>query len=82
MTYTKDIIATVGEYKPKEGEIKKRYQKCGALFESEDGRQSIKLDAIPISPDWSGWFSLYEPRERSQAPDAKPDANQGDNVPF
>ena len=82
MTYTKDLIATVGEYKTKEGEIKKRYQKCGALFEGDDGRQSIKLDAIPVSPDWSGWFSLYEPKERT-APVNKPSAPaQDDDVPF
>ena len=51
MTYTKDLVATIGEYKTKDGEIKKRYQKCGALFEGDDGRQSIKIDVIPVSPD-------------------------------
>ena len=85
MNYVKDVIATVGEYKTREGEIKKRYQKCGAMFEGEDGRQSIKLDAIPVSPEWSGWFSLFEPRDKQAAPAPAPRAtpvNDNDDVPF
>tara|TARA_R100001082_G_scaffold107376_1_gene81184 strand:- start:488 stop:748 length:261 start_codon:yes stop_codon:yes gene_type:complete len=86
MRYIKDLVATVGEYKAHDGEIKKRYQKCGAMFEGDDGRQSIKLDAIPVSPDWSGWFSLYEPKDRAQAPAANnvqsTTANQNDDIPF
>lgn len=63
MKYTHDIIATVGEYTNKAGEKKKRYHKCGAAFTDDDGRISLKLDGIPVSPDWSGWLSLYEPRD-------------------
>ena len=82
MTYTKDIVATLGEYKAKDGEIKKRYQKCGAMFESDDGRQSFKFDVWPVHPEFTGWFSLYEPRDRT-APVNKPSAPaQDDDVPF
>jgi hypothetical protein len=63
MKKTHDIVATVGEYTNKQGETKKRYVNCGALFQGDDGRMSIKLDTIPVSPDWSGWLGLFEPRQ-------------------
>ena len=57
-----DIVATVGKYTDRNtGEEKKRYQSCGAVFEDDNGRLSIKLDTIPITPEWSGWLSCYEP---------------------
>jgi hypothetical protein len=57
---THDLVATVGEYLDREtGEKKKRYQNCGSVFEAEDGRRSIKLDVIPVGPEWSGWLSEY-----------------------
>lgn len=62
-TKTHDLVATVGEYTDRSGETKKRYQKCGAAFTDEQGRISLKLDALPVSPEWSGWISLYEPRD-------------------
>ena len=61
--YTHDIVATIGEYKDREGNTKKRFQKCGAAFTNDEGQISIKLDAVPCSPDWSGWLSLYEKKE-------------------
>ena len=59
----KDLVATIGEYKAQDGEIKKRYLKCGAMFENDEGNQSIKIDGLPVGADWSGWLSLYDPRE-------------------
>jgi len=61
-----DVVATIGEYTDREGNTKKRFQKCGAAFTNEDGQISIKLDAVPCSPDWSGWLSLYEKKEYEQ----------------
>jgi len=57
-----DVVATVGEYTTKGGEKKKRYLNVGSCFQNEQGRMSIKLDAIPVGQDWSGWVSLYEPK--------------------
>jgi len=62
-TYTHDVMATVGTYKNKDGEEKKQYIKCGAAFTHEGGNISIKLDAVPVTPDWSGWLSLFEKRD-------------------
>ena len=62
--HTHDVLATVGTYKDRQtGEEKKRRLKIGAAFTSPEGNISIKLDAVPVGPDWSGWLSLY-PAER------------------
>lgn len=57
---THDAIATVGTYKTNQGEEKKRYLKVGSLFQDEQGRLSLKLDAVPVAKEWSGWISFYE----------------------
>lgn len=57
---THDVVATVGEYTDREtGEKKKRFATCGSAFSDDQGRISIKLDTIPVGPEWSGWLSLY-----------------------
>lgn len=66
-TYTHDIVATVGTYTDREGNEKKRYQKCGIAMTDEDGRLSLKLEAMPVTPDWSGWLNLY-PKKDYDAP--------------
>jgi len=64
-----DAVATVGTYKDKvTGEEKKRYANVGTLFESEDGRLSLKLDTIPIGPGWSGYIQFFEPRTAGHDP--------------
>lgn len=67
MRKTHDLAASTGEYLDSHGEKKKRWQNCGAMFEdSENGRISIKVEAVPVGPEWSGWFSAF-PVERNQA---------------
>jgi len=58
----KDMTVIVGEYTNNDGEVKKRYKNIGSMFEREDGSQCFKLDSIPISADWDGWGSLYDPK--------------------
>ena len=58
-----DVVATIGTYRTKAGEEKKRYLTCGTVFEGDDGRMSMKIDAIPASPEWTGWMAFYEPRD-------------------
>lgn len=69
-TRTHDVSATIGEYTNGQGEKKKRYINVGSAFTDEQGRISIKMDAVPVSPEWSGWLSLYPVKERDgqQAP--------------
>lgn len=57
---TNKIVATVGTYKDRQtGEEKKRYLTVGTEFTDDQGRRSLKIDAMPVSPEWSGWLSLY-----------------------
>jgi hypothetical protein len=65
---THDVVATVGEYTDREtGQKKKRFVNVGAAFTDPDGRVSIKLETVPVGPDWSGWLSLYPVKEREPA---------------
>jgi hypothetical protein len=66
-----DIVAKVGTYKNSEGEEKNRNINIGSVFQRDDNSFCMKLDSIPVSPDWSGWLNLYEPRKRDEA-SAKP----------
>ena len=87
-----DVVATVGKYTDRNGQEKKRYVNVGAAFENDKGQLSIKIETIPVGPEWSGWLSLYEPKERSQgqpaaigsAPAAAPAAGGdfSDDIPF
>ena len=81
MEKIKDAIAVVGEYN-KGGEIKKRYQKVGSLFQRDDGSFSMKLESLPLSADWNGWLNLYDPygqrkdQEQQQQPAAQSQQTQ------
>lgn len=62
-----DAVASVGEYTDRNGATKKRYVNIGAVFESDDGKyMSLKLESIPVGPNWSGWVSFFVPKERDQ----------------
>jgi hypothetical protein len=65
---THDIVATLGEYRNREGETKKRYTNVGKAFMDDQGRISLKIDAIPVGPEWSGWLSLYPINKDGQQP--------------
>jgi hypothetical protein len=89
-----DAVATIGEYTTKTGEKKKRYTTIGSVFEDNAGRLSLKLDCVPVGPEWSGWVSFYEPtsaqnktnepehRKRSQAPVSAPLREDDEEIPF
>ena len=90
--YTHDIVATIGTYTDREGNEKKRFNKCGAAFTNDDGNLSIKIDAMPVSPEWNGWLSLYEKKEFDNQASSRPQparqqpvaaaADDGDEIPF
>lgn len=67
-----DAVATIGKYTTKDGTEKKRYLTVGAVFENDKGQMALKLDALPTTPEWSGWISFYEPKEQQQRSDYKP----------
>lgn len=42
---------------------KKQYLKVGTVWESDKGL-SMKLDALPVGQDWSGWISFFTPKPK------------------
>jgi hypothetical protein len=89
-----DAVATIGEYTTKAGEKKKQYTTIGSVFEDDAGRLSLKLDCVPVGPEWSGWVSFYkpasaqskthepEPRKRMETPAAAPLRRDEEEIPF
>jgi hypothetical protein len=63
----KKAVATIGKY-TKDGVEKKRYLQIGTLFQQDDGGFSLKLDAVPVGPEWSGWVSFYDLDKKSSEP--------------
>ena len=79
--YTHDVVATNGTYKDNQGNDKKRYINVGKAFTNDQGQISIKLESVPVGPDWSGWLSLYEPKSRDgQAPPQQQQAKRESTV--
>lgn len=70
MKAIRKLCASNGEYK-KDGEIKKRWNRIGTMFKDDDGRVSIKIDTIPVGPDWSGWISAFPMDDRQE--DSRPE---------
>lgn len=85
-----DAVATIGKYTDRQGNEKKRYINVGSVFESDEGHLSLKLDAVPVGQEWSGWISFFVPKERDAAPVSEHSAakanafvaDQDDTIPF
>ncbi len=85
-----EVVASTGTYTDRDGNEKKRYVTCGKVFENDQGYLSIKLDTVPVGPEWSGWFSLFEPKARETSPMTAHSTGKGnafqpqsdDDVPF
>lgn len=56
---THDIIADIGTYTDKEGNEKKRWKVVGVMFDNG----AIKIETMPVTPEWSGWLKAVEPRD-------------------
>ena len=77
-----EVIASTGTYTNKNGEEKKRWQKCGVVMETKNGGLALKMEVLPIVND--GWFMLTEPKTKDDAPKqaSKPMAQIDDDVPW
>lgn len=55
-----DLMASVGEYfDARSGRQAKRTVHCGVVMrDDQSGKLSVKLDTVPVSPQWSGWLSV------------------------
>jgi hypothetical protein len=59
MKRTHDLHATVAEWIDEStGKKCKRTVVIGSIFVSSHGNQVMKLEAVPLSRDWSGWVSI------------------------
>jgi hypothetical protein len=57
MRRTHDVLASTGEYKDRDGNMKKRWLRVGVIMEDErTGELAIKMEAMPVGPEWSGWL--------------------------
>ena len=88
MKQFKKVVATVGKYTDANGQEKNRYVTVGRAFIREDKSVSIKVDAMPVGPEFSGWLNLYDLDEdrQGQAParaaPAPAPAPVDDDLPF
>jgi hypothetical protein len=88
MKQFKKVVATVGKYTDANGQEKNRYVTVGRAFIRDDKSVSIKVDSMPVGPEFSGWLNLYDLDEDRQgqaparaAPAPAPAADDGD-LPF
>ncbi len=51
------------------------WEKVRVLIDKE-GKKSIKLDMIPVSKDWNGWFMVSERKAREEAAKEPPFSNE------
>jgi hypothetical protein len=89
-----EVVATVGKWKdPETGKTNKRTVAVGAIYESNGGKLVLRIDAIPVSPDWSGWMSLKplapelppgrrNPPGMPPASDIIPETDEDRDIPF
>ena len=67
MKQFKKVVATNGKYTDANGNEKNRYFTVGRAFLREDKSITIKIDAMPVGPEFSGWLNLYDLDEDRQA---------------
>ena len=68
-TYMGDVCQATGRYQDQQGNNKTSYVKLGRWFKDDQGRISLKLDALPMNRIKTGqngeiqegcWLSLFE----------------------
>ena len=85
MKQFKKVVATVGKYTDANGQEKNRYVTVGKAFIRDDKSVSIKVDAMPVGPEFSGWLNLYdldEDRQQQSAPKPAAAPAAGEDLPF
>lgn len=60
-----DIMYPNGVY-IKEGEEKTSWLKCGAVFRSDSGQLSLKMEAVPTVWESGQWFRVFDKREQDK----------------
>ena len=85
MAKIKDVVARGGEYQDRQGNTKVRWINVGSMFKNNEGKVSIKIDAMPVG-EWDGWLNLFDPKPRNQTAEkpSNPPQDDGfdDEIPF
>lgn len=63
-------LAVVRNYTKANGEEGSNWTDMGVMFKKDNGKFSIKIDAIPAG-DWDGWVQLLDPRDESEERQAR-----------
>ena len=86
MKRIKRAVATVGKYTAKDGKEKNRYQNVGTLFKRDDDTVCLKLESIPIGPEFTGWINFYDidskPKQEKPKPQQTIPEFEDDDIPF
>lgn len=82
MSVQYEVMASTGSYTDKNGQEKKRWVKCGIVMSTKSGGLALKMETMPVGSD--GWFSLFEPKPRDEAPrkQAASVADMDSDAPF
>jgi hypothetical protein len=75
-------VANVGKYTDKDGKEKNRTQEIGSIFENEKGFLSLKLNCLPLSPEWNGWATLYKNEPNESHSNKRSSDSFNDDIPF
>ncbi len=66
-TATKKVMQKTGSYKNDAGENKNTYIEIGVIFESEEGYESMKFNALPLAnKDGEVWMNLFPIEKKAQ----------------
>ena len=84
MKQFKKVVASNGKYTDSQGQEKNRYITVGKAFLRDDKSVCIKIDAMPVGPEFNGWLNLYDLDEERQAPAAAsaPTSSVDSDLPF
>ena len=70
-------------YKRGENDGKGIWIKCGIVLQKDNGKMSLKLDAIPTGCDFDGWLVISERRQQDgHQREGVPEIPPGQDVPF
>lgn len=86
---SKTLIGDAVAYCKPPGMEKALYVKMGTAFLDDDGRMSLKIDALPLpSASWTGWVNIFDrkkgaaPASLSPGPGKPPVEVPDDDIPF
>lgn len=86
MIRTHTLHGTTREWTDESGKRHKIRIEVGAIFLSKGGRMVVKVDAIPLTKEWSGWLAVEPcapalPPGRRVSPGMPPPPPQSDEPP-